>query len=356
MMHPRKKWHPPHSLPRAGLLVCGVLLGALASAAPPPPLEQVAERMVSGGPPKDGIPSIDEPRFVSAREAERFLQDEDIVFGVNHGGVVRAYPRSVLVWHEVVNDTLGGTPVALTYCPLTGSAIGFLRTVGGEVTEFGTSGRLVNSNLVMYDRATDSLWPQVLGQAVSGPRKGTRLQTFPVVWTTWGRWKAAFPQTEVLSRKTGFLRSYGKDPYGSYQEAGGYYRSGGPLFPLMFQSELLAPKEVVLGLEEGGEALAVRKEALAREGLVLTRLGEEPVALIWDSRLQDAHAYRTGGRRLQWKDGQVVDERGARWSVWGGSDRGERLEPVTSYDVMWFAWHAFRPHTTVHRVASGKGA
>ncbi|MFC7137337.1 DUF3179 domain-containing (seleno)protein [Halobaculum litoreum] len=126
----------------------------------------VREATVSGGPGKDGIPSVDDPQFAAADEVS--LAADDVVFGYAGADDVTAYPQSVLVWHEVVNDTLDGTPVAVTYCPLTGTAMGFER---GETT-FGVSGRLVNNNLVLYDRATDSRWPQVLATAVSGPHEG----------------------------------------------------------------------------------------------------------------------------------------------------------------------------------------
>jgi hypothetical protein len=312
-------------------------------------LDELARHVVSGGPPKDGIPPIDEPKFVSAREAERFLHDEDVVFGVNREGLVRAYPQHVLVWHEVVNETSGGGPVSITYCPLTGSAIGFFGSLRGTSTTFGTSGKLLNSNLVMYDRQSDSEWPQILGAAITGPRKGTRLNGFPVVWTTWGRWKAAFPKTEVLSRSTGALRAYGTDPYGSYRRDGTYYQRGGPMFPVLSRDERLPDKHVVIGVEHGGHAAAVSKDTLRKNRLAVLKLGGHDVVVIYDEALDDALAYEAGGKRFSARDGEVVDASGATWDVWGTSSRGDQLEFVSSFDVMWFAWHAFHPDAEVVR-------
>jgi hypothetical protein len=308
--------------------------------------------MISGGPPPDGIPSVDRPKFVPARDAERFLEDEDIVFGVRIGGDVRAYPRKVLVWHEIVNDTVGGRPVALTYCPLTGSAIAFLRELDGKPVEFGTSGKLVNSNLVMYDRATKSHWPQVLGRAIDGPKKGARLKRVPVAWTTWGQWKRANPATRVLSTQTGFLRSYGKDPYGSYSDPKSYYHRGGAMFPLLSTGGDFEPKAVVIGIESGDESLAIQKADLRSKRLLTARVDGEPVVLLHDPALDAATAWKTGGHTFSIRNGAVVDERGARWDFWGRSDRGEQLEFVDSFDVMWFAWKAFFPQT---RVEAGQG-
>lgn len=342
---------------RATLLACACLALALlsqnASGSPgiarDRRLDELARHVVSGGPPKDGIPPIDKPKFVSALEAERFLDDQDIVFGVNREGVVRAYPQHVLVWHEVVNETSGGQPVSVTYCPLTGSAIGFLGRFQGKSTTFGTSGKLLNSNLVMYDRQSDSEWPQILGAAITGPKKGTRLIGFPVVWTTWGRWKAAFPETAVLSRSTGSLRAYGTDPYGSYRRDGTYYQEGGPMFPVLARDDQLPDKHVVIGIEHGAQAAAVSKDALRKNRFAVFKLAGDDVVVIYDEALDDGLAYRTGGKKFSAREGKVVDASGATWNVWGKSNRGDQLEFVSSFDVMWFGWHAFHPDAEVFR-------
>lgn len=309
-------------------------------------LDSIASNIVSGGPPKDGIPPIDRPHYVTAPDAT-FLQDNDIVFGVNYKGVVRAYPQKILVWHEIVNEEFSGEKGSVTYCPLTGSVIGFKGAFDGQNTDFGTSGKLVNSNLVMYDRAADSYIPQILGVAVSGPQKGTKLDEFPVVWTTWRRWKEVFPNTLVLSQNTGFVRAYGSDPYGSYERSGTYYQQGGPFFPVMVESDRFQPKEVMIGIEDETNALAIQKSTVRSKKLIQAKLGAEDIIVIYDERLDDALAYKTGGHTFTLQGGQIVDEAGSVWNIWGRSDKGE-LEFVNSFNVMWFAWYAFYPSTEVY--------
>ncbi|WP_336246799.1 DUF3179 domain-containing protein [Streptomyces cupreus] len=289
-----------------------------------PSLEALAEATVSGGPGKDGIPSIDRPRFVSARGAT-FLADDEPVFGLEHRGEVRAYPQQVLVWHEIVNDTVAGEPLAVTYCPLTGTVVGFSAPPGTPELTFGTTGRLVNSNLLMYDRQTGSEWPQLLGTAINGPLKGTTLDTVPLVWTTWKQWRTAHPDTEVLSTATGALRSYGSDPYGSYDaypDRGGYYAKGGPLFPVLATSDRFPDKEVVIGVRDGQEQLAIRKELVRKEGAVQATVAGTRIEARWDEPLGTV---------------RVLQRTGDRW------------QPADHLDAMWFAWYAFHPNTQVRQ-------
>ena len=169
------------------------------------------------------------------------------MFGLEYRGVIKAYPQKILVWHEIVNEEIGGEELSITYCPLTGSAVGFRgrSRLDGAALTFGTTGKLVNSNLLMYDRQTDSQWPQILGVAIAGPNKGVVLDEIPLVWTTWGQWRAKYPQTLVLSTETGFFRAYGSDPYGSYDRSGTYYDSGPPFFPVMAADPRFPDKHVV---------------------------------------------------------------------------------------------------------------
>ncbi|MER6999189.1 DUF3179 domain-containing protein [Streptomyces sp. NPDC000410] len=287
-----------------------------------PLLEALADSAVSGGPGKDGIPSIDKPRFVRAGEAG-FLSEDDPVFGLEYRGEVRAYPQLVLVWHEIVNDTVGGEPLAVTYCPLTGTVIAFSAPPGVQELTFGTTGQLVNSNLLMYDRQTGSQWPQLLGQAVSGPLKGTKLDTVPLVWTTWKQWRTAHPDTTVLSTSTGALRSYGSDPYGSYDgypDRSGYYATGRPIFPVLATSDRFADKDVVIGVRVGEERLAIRKDLVRTAKIVRAEVSGTQMEARWDDRLGTA---------------RVVQQVGERW------------EPADFLDSMWFAWYAFYPNSQV---------
>lgn len=280
-------------------------------------LDALAAAAVSGGPPKDGIPSIDEPRFVAA-EAADFLRDEEPVFGLERGGEVRAYPQQVLVYHEIVNDTVAGRRIAVTYCPLTGTVIGFTGLPGRPEMTFGTTGRLVNSNLLMYDRETDSEWPQVLSIAISGELYGQRLRTVPLVWSTWRAWRTAHPGTRALSTDTGTLRDYGNDPYGSYPNHNGYYAGGDPFFPVRHTDDRFPPKDVVVGVRSGDAQLAIHKDVVRRERTVEAELGGTTVRADWDDKLNTARVVRT-------HDGK----------------------PADFLDAMWFAWYAFYPRTRV---------
>ena len=173
--------------------------------------------VVSGGPPPDGIPPIDDPRFLDVAEVD-LLADTEPVVVLSLDGDTRAYPVQILTWHEIVNDVVAGRPVTVTYCPLCNSALAFERTVGERVLSFGTSGRLYLSNLVMYDRQTESLWPQAEGRAVAGVLTGTELDRLPVALLPWGQFRDGFPDAVVLSRETGDARDYGSNPYVGYDD------------------------------------------------------------------------------------------------------------------------------------------
>jgi hypothetical protein len=305
---------------------------------------EIRSEAVSGGPPKDGIPSIDDPSFVGASGAN-FLADGDPVFGVARDGVAKAYPQKILVQHEIVNDDLAGTPVAATYCPLTGTAMGFER---GSTT-FGVSGRLVNDNLIMYDRATEAWWPQVLATTVPGPWNeeppAASLREFRLIWTTWGEWREQHPDTKVLSTETGFPRNYGRDPYGSYNPRAGYYAdSAPPLFPPLREDDRYDPKRVVIGARTADGAAAFLKDSVRSEKLVTGDLAGDPLLAVHDPRYDTAFVYRNPGEAAyEYSDGSAV-----------GPDGNEHapdalpLDRVYAFDAMWFAWAGFYPGTSVH--------
>ena len=166
-----------------------------------------------GGPPKNGIPALDHPAFISASEANRSLKDQDMVLAVEFFGVAKAYPVRLLNWHEVVNDDVGEQPVLISWCPLCGSGVVYDVRLDGRPYTFGVSGLLYQQNLLLFDHATESLWSQLRGRAVTGPLAGTSLRLLPVSMTTWRNWKAEHPQTLVLSFQTGYKRDYARDPY-----------------------------------------------------------------------------------------------------------------------------------------------
>lgn len=347
----------------AGVLGLGGLAGLdrllAGGATPRSRLDEFARNIISGGPPKDGIPPIDRPKYVSATEAETSLRPNDVVFGLDYKGTVKAFPQIILVWHEIVNDEVAGDKLSITYCPLTGSTVAYRgeSKVDGKPFTFGTSGNLVNSNLLMYDRQTDGNWPQILGVAINGPTRGQPLDTVPVVWTAWERWKRRYPNTLVLSRETGHLRAYGRDPYGSYtSDAPNYYTSGGPFFPVMAKSSRFPDKKVVIGVKVQDDVLALLKDAATAARVVNLTLGGRPLVALYDADLDEVFAYdrQVDGRELVFRrSGQeIVDEQSATvWTAQGQATRGKlagaRLRWTTSFDVMWFAWYAFYPDAKV---------
>jgi hypothetical protein len=274
--------------------------------------EQAIER---GGPPRDGIPSIDRPKFVAAGEAR--LQPRDRVLGLAIGGIARAYPVRILNWHEVVNDRFGDVPVAITYCPLCGTGIAFDARLGDRVLVFGVSGLLYNSDVLLYDRGTESLWSQLKRQAVAGPLKGTPLQALPLEHTTWADWRARYPATAVLSTDTGFSRDYGRDPYE------GYDRIQQLMFDVEHRDGRFPPKEWVLGIDVGGARKAYPFSALERAlggrpaGEVVDRVGGQAVTIRFDREHRTAQAFDAQRR------------------------------PLAGVMAFWFAWVAFNPKTEV---------
>lgn len=310
------------------------------------------EQIVSGGPPRDGIPSIDEPKFVSVEEAGRYLQDGDHVIGLNVNGEVRAYPLQILVWHEIVNDEVGGTPVAVTYCPLCFTSQVFTRTVDGQVVEFGTSGKLYNSNLVMYDRTSESLWSQALGAGITGQHAGVELERIPMDVAFWKDWKRLYPDTKVLSVDTGFGRPYGSDPYGNY------YTSPDILFPVANKDDRLGPKEIVIGLENAQKTKAYALNAVESEKVVNDRIGEKHVMLVSLEQFMVRAFDRTvNNETLDFEydpsTNQIEDTKtGSQWNFDGvavnGPLEGTVLARLAFDEGFWFSWVGFHPDTDLY--------
>ena len=250
----------------------------------------------SGGPGKDGIPALDNPNFVSA-SATRF-DDDELIIGVTHNGEAKAYPYAILNWHEIVNDEIGGVPVAVTYCPLCETNPVFIREVNGEETTFGVSGLLWNSCLVMYDRATESLWIQPWGVSVHGQAQDEQLQQIIAHRTTLGEWKAQHPHTQVLSDKTGHIRDYRFYPYGDY------YTSENLIFEVENQQALTThPKEIqqIVFVEESGDrsrntysgdSYAVAQNEVRGQGELTFTLQGEVVTARWDNDLNTIRFYK----------------------------------------------------------------
>ncbi len=321
-----------------------------------------------GGPPKDGIPPIDEPKFESIAEAREWLTDRGPVMSVAIGGQARAYPIAILVWHEIVNDTVGGQPLVVTFCPLCNTALVFDRTVDGTVSDFGTTGNLRFSDLVMYDRQTESWWQQATGEAVVGVLTGKKLRFLAAQMISLADFAAAHPNGDVLSRDTGHGRAYGANPYLSYDEADRQ--------PFLFDGDedaRLPPKERVVTLGQGADLVAFPYTELAKVGVAQATVGGDEVVVLWvpgtaspldtrDILGRDVGAtgvFRpvAGGKQLTFRrDGgpgsSIVDqETGSTWSVTGlatgGPLSGTQLEAVVHGDHFWFAWAAFDPQTRI---------
>ena len=276
------------------------------------------QRIRRGGPPRDGIPSIDHPRFTSA-EGAGWLRPDDRVLGLVHNGVAKAYPLRILDWHEIVNDRFAGEPVVVSYCPLCGSGMAFDAEIDGKARTFGVSGLLYNSDVLLYDRGTESLWSQIQMEAVSGPLKGTELELLPMRNTTWRAWHRQHPDTRVLSRHTGFQRNYDATPYAGYDETPGLY------FPVEHRDRRFHPKAPVLGLELDGEIFKAYPfdeldEALGgKTGTITDTVGGRELTVRYDAGAGSA---------------AVFDE------------LGRELPTVRAF---WFAWAAFHPDTEVFK-------
>ncbi|NJB69015.1 hypothetical protein GGQ74_002709 [Desulfobaculum xiamenense] len=331
---------------------------ALAAALPDTLLEAFAKYTTGDERGYDVVRPVDAPAFISPEDASLVLEREEIVLVEEGRGdaPARIYPRRILVHHEVINVADGEDLRSVTYCPFTGSVVGYATRVNGQPTTLGTTQQFLNSNRLLYDRATGSRWPQLLGQAISGPAKGQELERFPLLWTTWERARRAFPNAVVLARPRSRTAAvnYSRDPYGSYQRSGTYYDTGGSYFPLMHTDTRVHPKERVIGILDGGAALAVSREAVKRLGVGTIEYGMNPVVVFHDPDLNIPRAYLATVNdtvlNMVDRNGDIMDEQThSRWTVSGeaieGRLRGTRLIPVLGTDCMWFAWKAFHPQT-----------
>jgi len=265
--------------------------------------------ILSGGPGRDGIPSIDKPKFIQP-SAANFMLPDDLVVSVTIGDKTRAYPLRILVWHEIVNDELAGQQIAVTYCPLCGTAMVFNRQVGNRTLAFGVSGLLHNSDVLMYDRQTDSLWSQLAMKAVSGPQVNTELEWLASEHLTWAAWKEKHPQGEVLSTQTGWQRNYSGSAYASYEQ------SPGTMFRVPTHRTELPKKDWVVGVIVDGVARAYPLKSLPPGQTVRDEINSVALEITFHPTSHLAEVRRAGS--------------------------GELLPNVKVY---WFAWQAFYPET-----------
>ena len=274
------------------------------------------ESILPGGPPRDGIPALDHPKSLPAGEAP--WHDNETVIGVVLGGGARAYPIAVLNWHELVNDTLSGRALLVSYCPLCGTGMVFDRSVGGKTRTFGVSGLLYQSDLLLYDRETESLWSQIASEVVSGPASGARLRLLRSQQVSWGRWKAEHPETTVLGPDTGHTRDYGRSPYGDYATSKALYFPA-PLDPRYH------PKMPTLGvrLPAGPARSYPAAELTSAGGRVEEEFEGHPILVSFDS---DEETFRV--------------------------ETSPEVEVIEGY---WFAWSAFHPKASVFTAAEKPG-
>jgi len=307
------------------------------------------DKIKGGGPPKDGIPSIDDPQFATL-SGSSFMKQSDIVIGLEINGEAKAYPLSILVWHEIVNDNVGGTPVAVTYCPLCFTNQVFERILNGQEVEFGTSGKLYNSNLVMYDRLTDSYWSQALGMAITGELTGQELKIIPFDVISWGDWISIHPETLVLTTETGYTRAYGVDPYGDY------YTDPRIIFPVDHKDDRMHPKEIIIGFHEGQTYKAYKQSDVKSEKIVNDKINEAPIVL-FSMYAGNARAFDriVDGQVLEFDflDNKIIDlQTSSVWSYDGiaisGELEGLELNRLPFNPGFWFEWIAFHPDTEVY--------
>ncbi len=266
--------------------------------------------ILPGGPPKDGIPAIVKPKFETVKEAN-WLKDGDLVTGIDYNGIQKAYPLRILVWHEAVNDVIGGISILVSYCPLCGSSLVFKRDFRRKTLTFGISGLLYKSDVLFYDHETESLWSQFEMKAVTGEMIGTKFKIFSSVLATWKGWKGKHPSTLVLSRDTGFERNYDRDPYE------GYENTSAVGFPINHESGRFRPKEKVPIIVSGDITKAYPFSELKKVKTPFEdKVGDETVV-------------------IEFKDGGYVM----------ASDKSGN--PAKSFVSYWFAWYTFKPDTLV---------
>lgn len=343
-------------------------------------LREMADAIQRTGIGRDDIPSLQRPVFLSIADADLSMDNDESVFVVHYpNNLVRIYPQRILVWHEVVNDVLpdegndspqaqavpgaeerDGKGCSLSYSPLTGSVVAFTSMAGKYPTSFGVTGMLLNGNSVLYDRISHSLWSQLMAVCVEGPFRGKRLERIPVIWATWrgarARYGGLHPQfsgrAEVLSRATGFRRSYGKDPYGNYQVPGTYYDNSQLPFAVNHLDTRLPAKKRVLGVEVDAAFAAVIVDEVKERRVINFSLGMVPMVALYDRELD---AVRVFDRRLPdreepltfviFEENLIDEETRTEWFPNGraiqGALRERSLKSVLAIDAMWFAWASF---------------
>lgn len=304
-----------------------------------------SNEVMDGGPGKDGIPSIDNPQFTRVEDVT-YLNENDLVVGIQTSGAARAYPHSIMDWHEIVNDDFAAISFSMTYCPLTGTAIAWDKNLGGVNSDFGVSGKLYNNNLMPYDRATDSYWSQLTMSCVNGSLLGTEINTLPIIETTWATWKKLYPNSSVLNLDTGFSRDYNRYPYGDY-----ITNNDRILFPLSVVDSRLPSKDRVLGVIESFGNKVYPLDLFGTDRGILDVIGGQDVIVVGskehnlvvafsnDIGMTDFQANFDDLPNLgQDSAGNVLDVTG---TITAGPLAGQRIEPINGFMGYFFAFGAF---------------
>ena len=324
--------------------------------------------LLSGGPPRDGIPPIDQPKFIENQLAAQWLKPNDPVIALEINGDARAYPLQILTWHEIINDVVGEIAVTITFCLLCNSAIVFKRNHQGITYDFGTSGLLRHSDLVMYDRQTESLWQQFTGEAIVGVMTGEQLMMIPSGLIGFEQFQAAYPAGKILSKETGYSREYGRNPYPGYDDI----RNNPFLFRDPLDERLPAMARVVT-VSDGKYHNAYPVELLEKLGVIHHQLGNQAVVIFHQDGVSSAldttriangddvgatgvFVPLVGKQELTFiKERRFVDEQtGSHWNIVGqailGPLKGKQLERLVHADQFWFSWGAFRPDNLIYQV------
>jgi len=269
----------------------------------------------SGGPPRDGIPALTDPKFISVAKAD-WLKSDSRILGVYINGIAKAYPLQIMNWHEIVNDTFGKKHALITYCPLCYSGIAFDPVIGGDRHLFGVSGLLYNSDVLLFDRKTSSLWSQIMSRAITGNYVNQKLKLIPTENTTWLDWRSKHPDTLVLSRNTGSLRDYERDPYISYRQ------SPETMFPVKFRAKGYHPKELVLGITVNGKSKAYPMSELSRSnGFINDNIAGKDIYIKFNKHESS---------------GTILDT---------------ECKALPAITLFWFAWYTFHPDTEIFKAS-----
>jgi len=300
--------------------------------------------VLDGGPGRDGIPALENPNFVVAADASTVLRDTDLIIGFKNGNDIRAYPHIILDWHEIINDNINDTSLAVTYCPLTGTGIGWNRIINGRETTFGVSGLLYQTNLIPFDRATLSNWSQILNESVNGNLLGEEAELIPLVETDWGTWKSMFPDTKVLSINTGFARTYGIYPYGDYRTNNDFF-----IFPTPMDSRLPF-KERVHAIIDDGDAKAYRLADLETLNVIQDSFKGKNFLVVGNNEFIVSFELDTAQDDMQFEfvfngnsEAIVQNTGGTQWNAFGEvvSGSGSPLKVSSSFMGYWFSIPAF---------------